>query len=703
MTWGDNFPGSSLDNEKWDDNAIGGTIYTVGSNKLSITDCNNYSWFTVVTEHDNQIQSIMELPSEFEISCRVRCIDNAYDSLGQFGVALVRDNGDIVAFIGYMDYEAGVNTLRRYCIAENDFDYKNSEWNQSTSDDQIIQPLAVTDDYMDITFEKQGSVITISTDAQEEIGHFTCSNSPVHFAIITGRYNNYAFMGTGEISSVTSDIGFTADLKSLIDVNPVWYNDLKATITAQTPRKELEALIDVYYPINWYNQDWIERAEVDIPGSIDGELYNHPVMVEVPYIEGSMREDRGDIRFTDVDGVTLLDYELLDVSPEYPDYIATFMVLVPYIPPSPQQKSIFCYINNPSATTSSSPEDVYPFYDAFPGSSLDSGNWPSSNGVEVYGDNLVLDYHSNYESGGEDYVLSDFTVTEGSRTIFNLRPETLEGPLRFGLTSGRTTFQSDIGMYLGFVLRNEYIYTNYGFDQDDPEIDYQHHTIQQYDLNQHTFMIDWLESGINFYYNGELIKSYTSPGEYGEPLKILVRDRGFVDYVKTYPLTEHEPVTTLGGFERPSEYLRAKINIPYKNDVKSLIDIYPVHDSIPSIILARVERPSDLKSLIRAYPLHGDLKTILEVAGLFEEDLKALIEVAGGYTTLNQDDLYAQITVNNGGIYYNNYDLDARILVGRVFRKEFDLKWNVIMGDITTEGSDTPKLVMQIEGGSTYG
>ncbi|KYC53862.1 MAG: hypothetical protein AMQ22_00061 [Candidatus Methanofastidiosum methylothiophilum] len=211
VIFSDDFSGSGLDPEKWDTIAVGNTIYSVGSSKLSITSCDPNTWFGEnVTQHGNQIRPIIDLPEleglpdDYIITFNIRCVNNVSSSLGINQVALVRDNGDLVVGIGYMDYEGGVNQSRRYCKAENSFSYKTPSWDQSISDDQIIKPVD-SDDSMEITIEKSGSTITLS-DENGVVGTVDITNTPSAIAIITGRYPNYSFYGTTEISnfSVTS-------------------------------------------------------------------------------------------------------------------------------------------------------------------------------------------------------------------------------------------------------------------------------------------------------------------------------------------------------------------------------------------------------------------------------------------------------------------------------------------------------------------
>lgn len=198
----DNFPGSELNPEKWNNTAVGSTVYSVTGNKLTISSCNEDTWFgDNVTQHGNQIRAIIELSTEYVIRFTIRAVNNVDGGLGVNQVALIKENGDIVVGIGYMDYEAGATQTRRFCKAENNFSYKNPSWDQETSEDQILKPVS-SDDSMDVTIQKVGSTITIS-DGDGVIGTVNITNTPVYMAVLTGRYASYPFFGTIELSDLS--------------------------------------------------------------------------------------------------------------------------------------------------------------------------------------------------------------------------------------------------------------------------------------------------------------------------------------------------------------------------------------------------------------------------------------------------------------------------------------------------------------------
>jgi hypothetical protein len=95
-----------------------------------------------------------------------------------------------------------------------------------------------------------------------------------------------------------------------------------------------------YPPVKVWLENWLYRVSHDIYGSIVGTQENYPIMIKCWYgsgtnngknvfLNGKCRTDFGDVRFTDSDGTTLLDYYIYEkVDGSY----AVFYVKVPKIP-----------------------------------------------------------------------------------------------------------------------------------------------------------------------------------------------------------------------------------------------------------------------------------------------------------------------------------------------------------------------------------
>jgi hypothetical protein len=111
---------------------------------------------------------------------------------------------------------------------------------------------------------------------------------------------------------------------------------------------------------------WTYRKSHQITGSTVGAQTDYQVKIKVDYASGTdsgenvylnfhCKADFGDVRFTDADGTTLLDYWLEGISGTQ----ATFWVEIPSIPASPSSATIYVYYSNPTATTTSNGFDTF--------------------------------------------------------------------------------------------------------------------------------------------------------------------------------------------------------------------------------------------------------------------------------------------------------------------------------------------------------
>ena len=75
-----------------------------------------------------------------------------------------------------------------------------------------------------------------------------------------------------------------------------------------------------------------------------------------------MKADFSDIRFTDSDGTTLINYWL---ESETDSTSATFWVKIPSIPAAPSTATIYMYYGNSAATSASNGDNTFEFFDDF--------------------------------------------------------------------------------------------------------------------------------------------------------------------------------------------------------------------------------------------------------------------------------------------------------------------------------------------------
>ena len=141
---------------------------------------------------------------------------------------------------------------------------------------------------------------------------------------------------------------------------------------------------------NWLT-DWSYRKPHIMVGSVDGPKTNYQVGVKVyygagvdgtetvngfqygkVYMDSKCETGFGDIRFTDADGDTLLNYWIeSQVNSSY----AIIWVMIPSFPVSPNTISFFIYYGNSIETTSDGPNTFPDLFDHFDGPSLNLTIW----------------------------------------------------------------------------------------------------------------------------------------------------------------------------------------------------------------------------------------------------------------------------------------------------------------------------------------
>ncbi len=95
------------------------------------------------------------------------------------------------------------------------------------------------------------------------------------------------------------------------------------------------------------------------------------------YINSHSRTDFGDIRFTSSDSETVFDYWIMRKAD---GATATFWVRVPSISAS-DGVGLFCYYGNAAATSQSSGENTFQFFDDFSDGTFDSSKWRGDTGL----------------------------------------------------------------------------------------------------------------------------------------------------------------------------------------------------------------------------------------------------------------------------------------------------------------------------------
>jgi len=135
---------------------------------------------------------------------------------------------------------------------------------------------------------------------------------------------------------------------------------------------------------------WKYKREITITENSGSTLTNYQVKIELTptnFDYSHANSDGSDIRFTDSDGKTQLSYWIEKWDPTGTSII---WVKVPSIPAS-STKTIYMYYGNPSASSTSSGDSTFIFFDGFDGSSLDTSKWTTNtNNYQVSGGEIVL-------------------------------------------------------------------------------------------------------------------------------------------------------------------------------------------------------------------------------------------------------------------------------------------------------------------------
>lgn len=227
--------------------------------------------------------------------------------------------------------------------------------------------------------------------------------------------------------------------------------------------------IRVYLPVRWSNyinatlnrawlNGWTKRKAIPLTAGAVGDIINGVEIITVTY-DNDMKTDFSDIRFTDTDGITELDYDLLSKTNSS---TASFAVQNIEISES-NTEYIYIYYGNSTVSSNSEPFDTWSYYDDFEDGLLTNRTEPYQNLENGYGTPSI-------ESSSP--ITSTYSVKHignGIDTLLNsLRYVTPNRPLKilfdFKLTTqGTQTSTPQIWLwFLGFDGTNFiFVYTAY--------------------------------------------------------------------------------------------------------------------------------------------------------------------------------------------------------------------------------------------------
>jgi len=151
------------------------------------------------------------------------------------------------------------------------------------------------------------------------------------------------------------------------------------------------------------------------------------------YCSNHCQDDFDDIRFTESDGQTELDYWIEDytLSDE-----ATFWVEFDSIPASPDSAAFYMYYGKTDASSDSDGEATFPFFDDFPGAAINTTKWDGDTGdTSVAGSVMTLASASGWKA---IETISQFGPTTAIRSKMYLTTA-VDYYARFGLDDAAST------------------------------------------------------------------------------------------------------------------------------------------------------------------------------------------------------------------------------------------------------------------------
>jgi hypothetical protein len=315
-----------------------------------------------------------------------------------------------------------------------------------------------------------------------------------------------------------------------------WSGDLTGNINPTTVVMDGNKSVIATFvtPTSWL-QGWTYRKAVTLSRA-SGAVTNYQMRLLVGETAGASGEnvdcnghvqaDFDDLRFTTSDGTTLLDYWIESITGTTPNQLATIWIEFDSI--GTTATTFYMYYGKSDATAYSNGGNTFPFFDDFPGSSLDTGKWPNHSGEVISGGILTLDVSSDSDAGSEDYIFSGTSMTINSAIRMRAKSTQTSGRFRFGPTSARTYFNTGYLYYMGFQ--------NYADGNTYTDVNNNYMVTQNleaaFDTNYHIWEIQWNTNSAKFYRDTTLLRTYNSnvPSA-GASIKPYFRDKGAIDWV----------------------------------------------------------------------------------------------------------------------------------------------------------------------------
>jgi len=312
-------------------------------------------------------ETFQDLPAQFEVG------QGSAELLGEFDVS-----------------QGSAEFLGRFEVGQDSTELLGKFEAQTTA--ELLGRFEVGQDSADLL----GKAVIRHPDTAELLGKFDVSQGSADLLGEFEAQSTADLLGKGIVKNISS-----ADLPGELVVRHAGSEDLPAAFDGQVSLNLLgEFVVRHSGPVPWL-AGWGYRKTHTLTGSTAGSLTNYQVGVKVYYGAGAdgteviggvtfgkvycnskCKTDFSDIRFTNWDGTTLLDYWLQEkIDSDY----AIFWVEVDSIPASPSTVDIYVYYGNASATYVDAQQhgkDTFIAFDDFPGVALD-GQWTTDANISV--------------------------------------------------------------------------------------------------------------------------------------------------------------------------------------------------------------------------------------------------------------------------------------------------------------------------------
>jgi len=199
---------------------------------------------------------------------------------------------------------------------------------------------------------------------------------------------------------------------------------------------------------DWWDTSWVYRKPINITENSGSTLTDYQILVTVDtqslISAGKMRTNGGDIRFTDTDGTTLINYW---VESGINTTSTKIWVKVPSISAS-STKTIYMYYGNPSATSISNGTATFIFFDDFSG---DLSKWTIEKTSGAY---PLVENGYLVCGGGSTSGLYGHTSIGSSATYSGFQGGIIEGKLYLSTNAiGEIAFRGNYSNNTGYKSR----------------------------------------------------------------------------------------------------------------------------------------------------------------------------------------------------------------------------------------------------------